>query len=659
MSQKRILFLNFEYVPGQRTQEEHLHYVPYLPALLRGAAEQGGHTDFAWTILTHPLQPLAEQALTEPYDLVLVTAYVWSWLESYRYLSEYKSRWPAVLVVAGGPNLSWSDPQIFVEHPHLDLIVKGEGETILPQILTQFKGAADYRSIPSLIINSQGIREETPGVAKTPFENSWVSQTPIYSDRWLGNWLKEFRSLEHPLRGPLSAVVETTRGCPYSCAFCDWGSATNSRFRQFSLARVLAELKWIAQNKIEKVFICDSNFGFFPRDLEIARYLVELHQTYGYPKMVMHDNAKNHPERVFEILKTFKESGLYHRSRNLKVSLQTMTPQALDFSQRRNINTEQLVELVRKIQQSGWTVSAEMIAGCVGETSETWLATLSQLMELGIHDAVRVNFWEQLPNAPSAQVSYKVQHGLVEVSKRGTTYYGKGHIVSQSQSRTKIIQQTRYSDLSDQIRLHTMSAVVQAFHYMGLSLKLALYQRHRHGRSFLAMYRSLFSGLEATGILDLIKAHLKRYLTDPESDFVMPITSDWRVEPFEWLFIQALTAQVTSVSEVLAQTFLTGTDELEEQDLWAFQQWLWIRPEQANTQDYRGHFAFNWPRYFKLLTQDPPLAQPTTVAVSGDDLKRGGKSSLQPSSLAAFSQSLSSHEEFKRGIYKEVVCERP
>ena len=61
------------------------------------------------------------------------------------------------------------------------------------------------------------------------------------------------------------ALWETNRGCPYSCTFCDWGSATMTKVRKFSLERAKAEAKWFSDKKIKAVYNCDANFGIFPR----------------------------------------------------------------------------------------------------------------------------------------------------------------------------------------------------------------------------------------------------------------------------------------------------------------------------------------------------------------------------------------------------------
>ena len=70
-------------------------------------------------------------------------------------------------------------------------------------------------------------------------------------EKWLASW-------------------ETNRGCPFSCTYCDWGSATNSKVSRMHLDRVYAELDWFSKNKVEFIFCCDANFGMLPRDYDIA-----------------------------------------------------------------------------------------------------------------------------------------------------------------------------------------------------------------------------------------------------------------------------------------------------------------------------------------------------------------------------------------------------
>ena len=83
-----------------------------------------------------------------------------------------------------------------------------------------------------------------------------------------------------PAAADAGLIIETNRGCPYGCTFCDWGSATLSRIRKFDIERVFAELEWCAEARLRAIGIADANFGIFERDVEIAEQIAD---TEGAP----------------------------------------------------------------------------------------------------------------------------------------------------------------------------------------------------------------------------------------------------------------------------------------------------------------------------------------------------------------------------------------
>ena len=93
---------------------------------------------------------------------------------------------------------------------------------------------------------------------------------------------------------------ETNRGCPFSCTYCDWGSAINSKVARFEIERLHHELEWFAKNKVEFIYVCDANFGMLPRDFDIVQYagnlkkLLGIHIFYPFkaPKMQEKDLIK-------------------------------------------------------------------------------------------------------------------------------------------------------------------------------------------------------------------------------------------------------------------------------------------------------------------------------------------------------------------------------
>ncbi|MBB4942982.1 hypothetical protein FHR32_007382 [Streptosporangium album] len=98
-----------------------------------------------------------------------------------------------------------------------------------------------------------------------------------------------------------TAILETNRGCPFSCGFCFWGAATNDKVHKFEDRRVRDDITWISKNNFVSIFIADASWGMAPRDVELTRHLVKCSEENGYPVMVAMAAAKNKPDRMAEI----------------------------------------------------------------------------------------------------------------------------------------------------------------------------------------------------------------------------------------------------------------------------------------------------------------------------------------------------------------------
>src|SRR6185436_17351547 len=107
-----------------------------------------------------------------------------------------------------------------------------------------------------------------------------------------------------------SATVESNRGCPYGCTFCDWGAATLQKIRTFSLERFRADATWLAEHRVPAMWIADANFGILPRDVEVAKILVEVKRQYGYPKRLTTNYAKNTHQHLVDIIELFLDAQL-------------------------------------------------------------------------------------------------------------------------------------------------------------------------------------------------------------------------------------------------------------------------------------------------------------------------------------------------------------
>ena len=74
--------------------------------------------------------------------------------------------------------------------------------------------------------------------------------------------------------------------------------------------RIQAEVDYFGSHKIEDIYITDSNFGLFERDLEIARALVACKEKYGYPQRIRIQFAKKSNQTVLAISRLLYENNM-------------------------------------------------------------------------------------------------------------------------------------------------------------------------------------------------------------------------------------------------------------------------------------------------------------------------------------------------------------
>lgn len=172
------------------------------------------------------------------------------------------------------------------------------------------------------------------------------------------------------------AILETNRGCPFSCTFCYWGAATNSKVHRFEEERVAKELRWISDNSFSGLFIADANWGLSPRDVKMSEQIVENKRETGYPLVVHMAAAKNRPERMAEIAEIFVRGGVMVTQ---PISLQTMSPTTLDAVNRSNIKERTYTELQASLRDKQISSYVELIWPLPGETYVSFRDGLTKL----------------------------------------------------------------------------------------------------------------------------------------------------------------------------------------------------------------------------------------------------------------------------------------
>lgn len=364
----------------------------------------------------HPdwlIRPAKVRALTQRPGIFLFSNYNWSHRHNFTVSKKVKQLSPWSLTVHGGPNTPKYEADseaYFRANPDVDITVRGEGERAVAEVLSALVDrVGDGPPDLSVLRDVPGISYRNgEQVVRTPDRERIVDLDAIPSPILTG--------LFDDYEGTELGIVETNRGCPYSCTFCDWGSAIGSRIRQFSIERVFAELEWCASHQVAGIMCADANFGIFERDVLIAEKVAELKEKYGYPNGFSVSAAKNstkHTKRIIEIL---ADSGVMSKG---SIGVQSTDPQTLRTVGRSNIKLEKYDELTTEFRRAGLPLWADLMFGLPGQTVASFQNDLQGCINRGVFP--RMFMTELLVNSPMNEPAYREKHRIrTEASPDGS-----------------------------------------------------------------------------------------------------------------------------------------------------------------------------------------------------------------------------------------------
>ena len=332
-------------------------YFPYSIGCVWAYAEQVGTVERSQLGGLFFVKEPIEKIILKFYNPKLVGFSNYMWNEAYNdtLAKEIKARWPECIIMYGGPQVpdkitDWHD-----EHEFVDICVHQEGEITFNDIVS---GKA-YADIAGITYNKNSNWTQT-GPSERIIHLEEI-QSPYLSGLFDNMAQKGYS---------INAIVETDRGCPYKCTFCDWGGTTFSKVKKFDLDRVFGEIEWAGKNKVEMLNSSNANFGIFKqRDSAIVDKIIEVKQKYGYPKLFETSWAKNSNKDVLELAMRLDKEGLL---RKFGVSVQSMDDQVLTNIKRSNMKINHMDEILAEAKEHNIAVMVETIVGLPGETFETY-----------------------------------------------------------------------------------------------------------------------------------------------------------------------------------------------------------------------------------------------------------------------------------------------
>lgn len=404
--------------------------------------------------------------------LVGFSCYVWNFEYNKAFAKKIKELYPSCLIVFGGHQIN--DRSEIIGAEYVDYVMLGEGEEAFRKLLKYLCGCDDINTIPNLIYKSNG---------KTVRTAAECTQIPERVSPYLEGY---FDNLVEREKLEFSAILESNRGCPNKCAFCDWGNI-KSRVKMYDLDMVKAEIDWMSEHRIEYCYCADANFGLFPRDMDIVDYVIKKHSENGYPQKFQATYSKNNAETVFEINKKLNEAGV---CKGATLSFQSMHQDVLNNIYRKNMPIESFHKLMSLYNQSGIPAYSEIILGLPGETYETFTDGIEQLLECGQHMAINYFNCELLKNSIMSDPEYIKKYDIRSAKTEQHQY----HILPSKQGireYSDIVISTSSMSTEMWMESNIFGVFVRAFHNLGLLQCIAIYLYYEKGIKYKTFYNNI------------------------------------------------------------------------------------------------------------------------------------------------------------------------
>jgi putative methyltransferase len=328
-------------------------------------------------------------------DVLGLSNYMWNSKINTYLTEEIKKRNPNCFVICGGPEFDTTNKKNFGKL--IDLYVPIEGEATFSALLDRFVKNQDWRDVGGIVYRGKDKVIKTPPL---PWIRDWEYSPLLDHKEYMSEVVEENASLG--LKTLLQ--FETTRGCPYSCTYCDWGGGIHTKIRQRPVDILQKEIEWSGQNKIWKYFITDANFGILKRDIEVAKIIVDTKKEYGYPRGVLYQTAKNQTEQIVEIADIFYKGTV---SSGHMMSMQSTDETVLANVKRSNLPAERQKKIAEMLHERGVPVKSQLIIGLPGDTIKTLKDSVTYLYEMGVSYEVENFILGLFPNAPAADPKYR------------------------------------------------------------------------------------------------------------------------------------------------------------------------------------------------------------------------------------------------------------
>jgi anaerobic magnesium-protoporphyrin IX monomethyl ester cyclase len=346
-----------------------------------------------WTV-NEPREHILRLVMAEQADLVAFSCYIWNIEQTLRIVSDIKKISPHTHIVLGGPEVSFGIFDLMHDNPAVDFVIKGEGEDVLRRLIE-----ALVREITSL---SQDRLAEIDNLFFRDGSDT-VSGPLSRKNLELDSLLSPFEAGLVDFSKPL-IYYETSRGCPFSCAFCL--SSVEGTVRSFSLDRIKKDLLFLMNSNVAQIKLVDRTFNYDAgRSDTIWEFILEHNRSSHFHFEISVDLLT---DRNLEILARMPENTF-----RFEIGIQSSSPATLEKVGRTADLSRIFANVQRLRTETRIELHLDLVAGLPEEDYTSFLNSLQTVADLK-PDMIQIEPLKVLKGAPMRAIANREGYAFSE-----------------------------------------------------------------------------------------------------------------------------------------------------------------------------------------------------------------------------------------------------
>ncbi len=261
-----------------------------------------------------------------------------------------------IIIFFGGPEVSFDSEVVLKTCPYVDFVVSGEGEYTVSRLLN----GEDFSCIDGITYRYNDSIQTNP-----------QSKVPVDLDSLPFVYGEEIDILKSRL-----IYYETSRGCPFKCAYCLSGS--DNKVRYLSLDRVKEDFMFFINHEVPLVKLVDRTFNASPaRSKEIINFICENSK-----------NTRFHMEISADILDDELISILNSAPKDImqfEIGVQSTNIKTLDAINRKSDFEKLKLKVKKLLQGENIHIHLDLIAGLPHEDFESFKKSFNDVMDIKPH----------------------------------------------------------------------------------------------------------------------------------------------------------------------------------------------------------------------------------------------------------------------------------